>query len=94
MSEIYKCKNVGCEEEFAYRSQRSRHKKTCELPLPDSIFEEVDSGFRCKKCNIVISKKSNFSRHKKNVSLKKTKKRCLYNVLNLDVKGHFSICQS
>ena len=59
----YSCPNVGCQKEFTYRSERSRHKKVCQYAEPEKLFENVDGGFKCLRCSKIVKHSNNLKRH-------------------------------
>ena len=56
----YICKNIGWEESFAYRSQRSRHAQKCLKDKPQKLVSKnADCTFKCITCTKVVKHRNN-----------------------------------
>ena len=54
----YICKNIGCEDSFAYRSQKSSHAQKYLKEKPQKSFSEnADGTFKCTKSTKVVKQK-------------------------------------
>ena len=71
---MYKCKSIGCPQNFNHTMQLKRHRdRQCSKPQPSLSYIEVKDGFKCCRCSKVFLHQSNASRHAKKCSLVKTK---------------------
>ena len=63
----YKCKNLGCHEQFLHSNQLTRHKKKCAHVQPPSNKEYIfsNNSYKCVNCPKTFSCQSNGSRHVK-----------------------------
>ena len=56
----YICKNIGCKESFAYRSQRSRHaQKYSKEESQKLVSKSADGTFKCTKCTKAVKHRNN-----------------------------------
>ena len=75
---MYKCKKIGCHQEFKFTMQLARHDAKCKKPEPDRKYVVTGNGFRCGNCKKVFSHQPNVSRHVKNCQAKqKAVHKCL-----------------
>ena len=69
----FKCKNIGCKEQFVHSNQLSCHKKKCTFEKPTSTKPYIFSEklYKCVSCPKVFTCQSNASRHAKQGCKKK-----------------------
>ena len=68
LKEKYICHNVGCDQSFVHRSQRSRHADKCTKPKPNKVelvSKNHDNTYTCKTCNKIVKQRNNIKRHLK-----------------------------
>ena len=70
---MYKCKNLGCNQEFKFTTQLARHKSKCPKPEVDKKFLTVELDFECGKCEKFLCHQPHVSRLFKICLVKKTK---------------------
>ena len=70
---MYKCKNIGCYQNFVIQCSWKDRDRECSKPQPSPSYIEVKDGFKSCRCRKVFLHQSNASRHAKKGSLVKTK---------------------
>ncbi len=68
-----KCPNEGCNEEFDWCTQLSRHKRICTFPPPKPSYKTLGGKFECNRCFKTFNHQSSVSRHSKSNCIKEKK---------------------